>query len=174
MYSEKLSRNGIGLYVCEQIVKAITAHYGLKMRKAKELRSALPLHLCQIIKTVRMTKRKILVCDDDDGILDMLSLVLNNKGYDVTTEIHSISIYNKIEEIKPDLLLLDLWMPRLNGEEILKTLKKNQHTKALPIVVMSASRDGAEIAKRSGADDYLEKPFDIKNLMIKIQAYVHS
>ena len=121
-----------------------------------------------------MQKLRILICDDDDGILDMLSMVLNNKGYDVVTEIHSTNIYDTLNEVKPDLLLLDLWMPKLNGEEILKTLKQKADTKMLPVVVMSASRDGAEIAKRSGADDYLEKPFDIMKLVTKIQANVHN
>ena len=121
-----------------------------------------------------MQKHKILVCDDDDGILDMLSMVLNNKGYDVITVIHSVNIYDKLDEVKPDLLLLDLWMPKLNGEEILKTLKEKTDTKMLPVVIMSASRDGAEVAKRFGADDYLEKPFDIKKLVTKIQAHVQN
>lgn len=120
-----------------------------------------------------MQKYRILVCDDDDGILDMLAMVLHNKGFEVTTEIHSTNIYQTLNEVKPDLLLLDLWMPKLNGEEILKTLKEKSDTKALPVVIMSASRDGAEVAKRFGADDYLAKPFDIQNLMTKIQAHVH-
>jgi DNA-binding response OmpR family regulator len=121
-----------------------------------------------------VAKYKILVCDDDDGILDMLAMVLDNKGFDVITEIHSINIYDKLNEVKPDLLLLDLWMPKLSGEEILQTLKQSDATKKLPVIVMSASRDGGEIAKRFSADDYLEKPFDIKKLMSKIQTYVHS
>ena len=121
-----------------------------------------------------MAKYRILVCDDDDGILDMLTMVLHNKGYEVATEVHSLNIYNKLNEIKPDLLLLDLWMPKLSGEEILQTLKEKDDTKALPVVVMSASRDGAEVAKRFGADDYLAKPFDIKNLVTKIQAHIHT
>ncbi len=121
-----------------------------------------------------MIKNKILVCDDDDGILDMLSIILQSKGYSVVTEMHSKGIYERIEKEKPDLLLLDLWMPQLSGEEILKTLKNNPQTKGLPVVVISASRDGADVAKHSGADDFLEKPFDISKLVNKIQSYIHS
>lgn len=120
-----------------------------------------------------MERCRILVCDDD-GILDMLSMVLHNIGYDVITEIHSINLYNKLDEVKPDLLLLDLWMPKLSGEEILQNLKMKEDTKSIPVVVMSASRDGAEVAKRFGADDYLAKPFDIKNLVTKIKAHIHN
>src|SRR5438128_3257652 len=101
-----------------------------------------------------MNSNKILICDDDDGILDMVSLILRSKGFNVITEMQSLSIFSRIETEKPDLLLLDLWMPQLSGEEILKTLKSNPETKALPVVVISASRDGAEVAKNSGADDF--------------------
>ena len=114
-----------------------------------------------------------MICDDDDGILEMVALVLKTKGYRVVTEIQSKRLCERIRLEKPDLLLLDLWMPALNGEEVLKLLKHNPETKHLPVVVISASRGGADIAKHSGADDFLEKPFDIHRLVTKIREYVY-
>ncbi|MET4083184.1 DNA-binding response OmpR family regulator [Pedobacter sp. UYP30] len=103
---------------------------------------------------------KILICDDDEGILDMLALVLE-ENFNIITENNSANIYALIEQEKPEFLILDLWMPVLSGDVILKNLKKNPKTANLPILVVSASADGRKIAMEAGADDYLEKPFDV-------------
>ncbi|MBD1395506.1 response regulator [Mucilaginibacter glaciei] len=120
-----------------------------------------------------MVKNKtILICDDDEGILDMLEIVLEGSGYDTIPIKNSLSLYEAIEREHPDLLLLDLWMPVLTGDQVLKTLRKNLETKELPVIVISASRDGEQIAMNAGANDFMAKPFDLDLLLKKVQQYI--
>lgn len=72
--------------------------------------------------------KKILICDDDEGILDVLALILEDAGFDTVTEINSLNVYKAIETEQPDLLLLDLWMPVLSGDQVLRMLKIDHKT----------------------------------------------
>ena len=116
-----------------------------------------------------MNSKKILVCDDDEGILDMVSFVLEDSGYEVIPEKNSMNVYNLIERENPDLLLLDLWMPVLSGDQVLKVLKSSPITKGLPVIVISASTEGQRIAEEAGASSFLAKPFDIDQLVDRVQ-----
>lgn len=107
-----------------------------------------------------MFAKKILICDDNEGILDMLTLVLED-DFNVIAERNSLNVYRLIEKEKPDLIVLDLWMPVLSGDLILKHLKKNPDFAGIPVLIISASADGRSISLDAGADDYLEKPFDV-------------
>jgi CheY-like chemotaxis protein len=71
-------------------------------------------------------------------------------------------------ERQPDLLLLDIWMSGLDGREICKALKLQDHTKHIPIILVSANRDTEQIAHDAGADDFLNKPFDMDDLLRKV------
>lgn len=117
--------------------------------------------------------KKILVCDDDEGILDMLEIILDSMGYHIIPEKNSLNIYSRIEKEKPDLLLLDLWMPVLSGDQVLKALRRNPATEKLPVIVISASTEGKQIATEAGADAYIAKPFDMQSLVSSIQRLVN-
>jgi CheY-like chemotaxis protein len=119
-----------------------------------------------------MTNKTILVCDDNEGILDMLGLILEDAGFDVIPEQNSLNIYNLIEKKQPDLVLLDLWMPVLSGDQVLKVLRQNNRTKGLPVIVISASTDGSKIAQDAGATAFIAKPFDVDDLVSKIQTHL--
>lgn len=116
--------------------------------------------------------KTILICDDDEGILDMLEFVLEDEGFTIVPEKNSLNIYNSIQNSNPDLVVLDLWMPVLSGDQVLKTLRNNPETKSLPVIVISASRDGEKIAHEAGADDFIPKPFDMAVLVNKIQGLI--
>ena len=118
--------------------------------------------------------KKILVCDDDEGIVDLLESILVYEGYETFTELNSLNIFNRISEISPDLLLLDLWMPVLSGDQIVKNLRNKSETLKLPIIIISASRDGSDVAEDVGADDYIAKPFDIDQLTAKVNLILRS
>jgi len=120
-----------------------------------------------------MENKTILICDDDEGILDMLEIVLEGSGYKTVPVQNSLNLYEVIEREHPDLLLLDLWMPVLSGDQVLKTLRKNPKTYGLPIIVISASRDGKQIAVDAGATDFMAKPFDLDFLLRKIHQYLN-
>lgn len=117
--------------------------------------------------------RTILICDDDEGIIDMLEIVLEGNGYHAISVKNSLEVFETIKRVNPGLLLLDLWMPVLSGDQILKTLRDNPQTNALPVIVISASRDGQQIAVNAGADDFMAKPFDMENLLLKIQQHLN-
>ncbi|SDF46504.1 two-component system, OmpR family, alkaline phosphatase synthesis response regulator PhoP/two-component system, OmpR family, response regulator MtrA [Mucilaginibacter pineti] len=120
-----------------------------------------------------MTNKTILICDDDEGILDMLEIVLEGNGYHIIPVQNSLNLYEVIDREHPDLLLLDLWMPVLSGDQVLRSLRKNPDTQDLPVIVISASRDGQQIAVNAGANDFMAKPFDVDFLLQKIQEYVN-
>jgi DNA-binding response OmpR family regulator len=119
-----------------------------------------------------MDRKKILVCDDDPGILDMLEFILEETGHHIITEKDSLNVKAILDREKPDLILLDLWMPVLSGDQVLKTIRANPLIAQLPVIVISASRDGKEIAFEAGASDFLAKPFDIDELLEKVRSYL--
>jgi DNA-binding response OmpR family regulator len=119
-----------------------------------------------------MISRKILICDDDPGILDMLEFVLEEAGYQIIAEPNSLNVNHMILSLDPDLIILDLWMPVLSGDQVLKNLRQDPRTENLPVIVISASREGKHIAREAGANDYITKPFDIDELILKIDQHL--
>lgn len=117
-----------------------------------------------------MDRKKILVCDDDPGILEMLELILEETGHIIIPEQNSLNVKMIIEKESPDLLLIDLWMPVISGDQILVAVRSNPQTTALPVIIFSASKDGADIAKKSGATAFVAKPFDIDELFSTINS----
>ena len=117
------------------------------------------------------SKKKILIADDDPAILDVLSLFLEDVGYEVETTDDGATIREAQSE-HPDLMLLDIWMSGWNGSDICSLLKNQEATKHIPIILVSANRDTEKIAKEAGADDFLLKPFDLDNVLEKIERYI--
>ncbi|MGN6180781.1 MAG: response regulator [Mucilaginibacter sp.] len=121
-----------------------------------------------------MDRRKVIICDDDEGILEMMALVLRDEQTEVLTEHNSLNVQRLINDQHPDLLVLDLWMPVLSGDQILKQLREQETTIRLPVLVISASRDGKQIAMDHGASDYLAKPFDLDELHTRIENLINK
>ncbi|WP_244228748.1 response regulator transcription factor [Mucilaginibacter endophyticus] len=126
------------------------------------------------IKMEVMMPAKILICDDDEGILDLVELVLKEEGYEVIPEINSLNVANLVGSEHPDLLVLDLWMPVLSGDQVLRNLRKDPTTKNLPVMVISASGDGKTIAMNAGANDFIPKPFDLDQLLGRVKALLEA
>lgn len=116
-------------------------------------------------------KKKILVAEDDQGIADVVKTILEMQGFEVILAADG-QVAKKMQADLPDLLLLDLWMGRSDGKVICRALKSQPATKHIPIILISATRDLASTAKGFGADDFLEKPFDIDNLIKKVKKYL--
>ncbi len=116
-------------------------------------------------------QKKILIVDDDPAILDAMSLVLEDASYQVIP-LDKGDVLVAVLQYTPDLILLDLWMSGQNGYEICKLLKANPKTKHIPILLVSANKDTGKITREAGAEDYLEKPFDICDLLSKIKRYL--
>jgi DNA-binding response OmpR family regulator len=109
-----------------------------------------------------------MIADDDPGILDAVGLILEFEGYKVQSTLNGLTILDMENEF-PDLLLLDIWMSGADGRDICKKLKQRPATSKIPIVMISASKDIERSAMDAGADDFLEKPFEMDELLQKIQ-----
>lgn len=114
-----------------------------------------------------IVQKKILVADDDPGILDAIEMMLEFEGYQVSSTSDGSTILD-LKDNYPDLLLLDVWMSGQDGRDICKELKRRKSTKNIPVILISASTDLKKSARESGADDFLEKPFNMTDLLNKI------
>ncbi len=117
-------------------------------------------------------RKKILVCDDDTGILELIKTILQEEGFLVKVINNGKGIKEQIKQYKPDLILLDIWMPGLNGTEVIKLLKTDPETVNIAIILISALNETEEIAIKAGANDYLSKPFNINDLLAKVRRYI--
>jgi DNA-binding response OmpR family regulator len=113
---------------------------------------------------------KLLIVDDSTDLLEAMEMILLQKGYFVKTLSRYHNIYKEIEEFNPDLLILDIFLSGRDGREICKELRIAASNKYLSIIIFSASPKALENYEFYGADDYLEKPFGINNLVEKIES----
>jgi DNA-binding response OmpR family regulator len=116
-----------------------------------------------------MTAHPILVVDDDPAILDLVSQVLAEEGYEVLTASSGRTAVDLAFAHLPRLILLDLMMPEMNGWQVVGALKASSRTRALPILLLSARRDMDKTAAELGVTAYLEKPFDLDELLSNVQ-----
>jgi DNA-binding response OmpR family regulator len=118
-----------------------------------------------------MAKKKILIVDDEPDILRLASLRLKKLGYDVIMAIDGKKALDVIRSEKPDLVLLDLLLPVMNGTDVCKKTKNDEKLKHIPIVLFTAHSDSmtAERAGKFGADDYVVKPLAPEELVDKIE-----
>ncbi len=116
-----------------------------------------------------MSKTRILVVDDEPGILRFLRLSFESKGYQVTTAVNGIEALQKAELEPPDIVILDISMPRMDGFE---TCNRLREWLQVPIIMLSARGDETDKVKclDLGADDYITKPFGIGELLARVRA----
>ena len=114
------------------------------------------------------TQKRIMIADDDPGIVDAIEMLLEFEGYEVTSTVDGSTVLDLKDQL-PDLLLLDIWMSGEDGRDICKKLKQVDMTKNIPVIMISASRDIKESAIAAGADDFLAKPFEMNELLNKIK-----
>jgi DNA-binding response OmpR family regulator len=119
-----------------------------------------------------MSHRKILVVDDEADILSFLELVLKERGYDVLTASGGRDAIEKARAAHPDLVLLDIMMPQMDGWEVLKLLRLDDGTAQIPVAMVSARTDPKDRVQglQEGAVDYICKPFALEDLLGKVDA----
>jgi CheY-like chemotaxis protein len=120
-----------------------------------------------------MSKKKIMVAEDDIGILEAMQIMLEDAGYEVTTTVNGQTVQNMTEDL-PDVLLLDIWMSGLDGTEICQHLKNQPRTQHIPIILCSANKDTQKLAKECGADDFIMKPFEMGDFLRTVKKYTSS
>lgn len=109
-------------------------------------------------------KKSVLLCEDDQDIIGMSTQYLSRNGHSVRSVNSCEAIWEAIEVEWPDIILMDLSIPRMGGAEATKRLKDSSRTKNIKIYLLSAFPGINAVAKEIGADGYLEKPFDINAL----------
>lgn len=117
-------------------------------------------------------KKKILVAEDDRAILEVVRIILEQEGFETVYADKEDVIYKIIKDQKPDLMLLDIWLGGSDGGKIAKNIKSDKQTKHLPIIMISANNETEKIAKESGADGFLLKPFNIEDLLQIVKEHI--
>lgn len=117
---------------------------------------------------------KVMVVDDAYSELKLMESILQAAGHQVVALIDGESLEEKLAAERPDVLLLDIVMPNRNGYEILRALKKDERTKATPIVLVSSKNQESDRVwgRRQGADEYLTKPFTSEQLLGVVGRFV--
>lgn len=119
--------------------------------------------------------RRILAVDDDNDILDILQFILEDSGYKVDTLSDGNKLMDSISKNNPDLILLDVMLGNVDGRELCKQLKKDDHTHDIPVVMISASHNaGNTVNLENGPNDFVAKPFDINELLNTIQKQLNQ
>jgi len=120
-------------------------------------------------------KPRILVVDDEPDLVAVLRMGLQMEGFEVIEAGDGAEGLRRAREDKPDLMVLDLMLPKMDGYQVCRTLKFDSRFKSLPILILSA-RPGEQdkrLAFEMGADDFIRKPYDLKDLVVKIKAKLH-
>lgn len=113
--------------------------------------------------------KRILAIDDNPAILDVLNEILSFEGYEVVTISDGRKVFDTVEQVHPDLILLDVMLDNLDGREICRALKNNRMFSGIPVIMISATHDLKSLLDQPGApDDFIAKPFDIYYLISKV------
>ena len=119
-----------------------------------------------------MAKTKILIVEDEKDIQDLVRIHLEKSGYQTFLAEDGREAYQKLKQTKPDLVILDLMLPEMDGKEFAKLLKSRDETKEIPIVMLTAKSEEVDriVGFELGAVDYIPKPFSPRELVLRVQA----
>ncbi|GBD92869.1 DNA-binding response regulator MtrA [bacterium BMS3Abin05] len=120
-----------------------------------------------------MEKKRILVVDDYPQVVEALKIRLESVGYEVLTAYDGQEALNVARNEKPDLILLDVLLPKINGYKVARFLKFDKKYKNIPIIMLTsrAKKTDAELGRHSGADEYVYKPYNPPHLLQMIRKY---
>ncbi len=121
-----------------------------------------------------MSPRKILVVDDEVDLVETIRFPLEAEGYTVLVSYNGEDALNQARKENPDLILLDLMLPKLDGYKVCRLLKFDTRYKHIPILMLTAKTQEKDkiLGMGTGADEYITKPFDIDELLEKVRSYL--
>jgi phosphate regulon transcriptional regulator PhoB len=119
-----------------------------------------------------MTKKQIIVVDDEKDIVELVSFNLAQEGFSVLKAFNGRSAIEMIKAGKPDLIILDLMMPEMNGMEVCRVVRGNIEMSDIPVIMLTAKSDQLDkiLGLEIGADDYITKPFHVRELLARVRS----
>lgn len=114
----------------------------------------------------------ILIYDDDVEITMLCRVILQKLDYKVETRTTCDNVIADIKTIKPDLILMDLWIPNMGGEEAVRQIREDSSSKDLPVLLFSANDEIEKISEKLATQGYIKKPFDIPSLKETIEKLI--
>ena len=119
-----------------------------------------------------MSRKRILIVEDERDMAELVSLRLTREGYDVDVAGDGVEALRRIRSDPPDLVLLDLMLPKMSGTEVANELRSDPRTSGLPIIMLTARSEDSDVVVglQLGADDYVPKPFSMSVLVARIAA----
>ena len=116
--------------------------------------------------------KRILIVEDEEAIVEIISQALRRLGFETASAGDGDEALEKISLLRPDLVILDLMLPRMDGWEVCRRLRADRATKAMPIIMLTARRDEGDVVQglEVGADDYMKKPFSLSELAARVKA----
>lgn len=121
-------------------------------------------------------KPRILLVDDEPDLVQMVSVRLAASGYEVIPAYDGQQALDQVKQVKPNLIILDLMLPKLDGYKVCRLLKFDERTKHIPVLIFTARAqvEDVTLATECGADAYLTKPFEAKTLLAKLQELLQA
>lgn len=115
-------------------------------------------------------KKKILLVDDEKDLVESVTMRLEHAGYEVVPSYDGVDAFERVRKEKPDIIILDIMLPKMDGYKVCGLLKKDARYAKIPIVMFTAKAHDADekLAREVGADAYIVKPFEAKTLLDKI------
>jgi two-component system alkaline phosphatase synthesis response regulator PhoP len=123
-----------------------------------------------------MKPKKILVVDDEVDLVETVRFPLEMEGFNVLVSYNGEDALNQARRENPDLIILDLMLPKLDGYKVCRLLKFDEKYKHIPILMLTAKTQEKDkiLGKETGADEYITKPFEMDVLMEKVKAYLNK
>ena len=124
------------------------------------------------VKMAVMSKKRIIIIEDEQDMSDLLAMRFRREQFDVHVALDGQEGLDKVKELKPDIVLLDLMLPSLSGNEIASAMRADPKTSHIPIIMLTAKSEESDIVVglHIGADDYVTKPFSMSVLVARVQA----
>jgi len=122
----------------------------------------------------KASPKKILIIDDEPDLVRLVGDRLRMQKYEVVGASNGIEGLKKAVSEKPDLILLDILMPGMDGHAVLKRLKSSSDTDSIPVIMLTAKSQSKDVetARKAGAEDFVAKPFDYTTLISKIKRHI--
>ena len=111
-------------------------------------------------------KKTVLIFDDDEDLLEIFTFLFQENGWAVHTRTVCDNTAETADEIAPDVILMDNWIPTIGGIEATKSLKLDERVKEIPVIYVSANNDVQSLSAQAGADAFMAKPFDLEELLV--------